>query len=97
MKKTLLTIKILKNITKYQEKSFTNISRKNDNLKFINMKEKDKIIKNESGNNKLQIDSFCFSFGNLTNESNFKIVVIDDHKFVRDSIVNLIKKVLKLL
>ena len=97
MKKTLLTIKILKNITKYQEKSFINISRKNDNLKFINMKEKDKIIKNESGNNKLQIDSFCFSFGNLTNESNFKIVVIDDHKFVRDSIVNLIKKVLKLV
>ena len=62
MKKTLLTIKILKNITKYQEKSFTNISRKNDNLKFINMKEKDKIIKNESGNNKLQIDSFSLSW-----------------------------------
>ena len=37
------------------------------------------------------------SLRNFTNENNFTILVIDDHKFVRNSIVNLIKNVLKVL
>ena len=91
-----------KSITFYQENSNDTenllfIDPKNENLGLIKKQENDKIIKNELNESELIKNSFCFSLGNLINENSFKIVVIDDHKFVRNSVVTLIKNVLNVL
>ena len=48
----------------------------------------------ESNNNTLQIISFSIFLGNLIDENKLKILVVDDHKYVRQNTVNLIMNAL---
>ena len=58
------------------------------------MNEIDDSYSYESNNNTLQIISFSIFLGNLIDENKLKILVVDDHKYVRQNTVNLLKKAL---
>ena len=87
----------LQNICLLELSNSSSLDRSNKHNLTTTIK-KENLIINQERDSKFEITRFFFSLGNIINDDNtICILVIDDHKLLRDITINLIKNVMTLL
>ena len=79
------------------ENDFSDILNYNETFKKAIIKVNEDFDENDKFQSNLIVETFSINLGVYNTNSNYDIIVIDDQRFIRDSLVNIIKNVIKKL